>query len=234
VPASRQDNAPPLTPSDLGAWLALSEMTHRVANEYAMAIASISRAAATSESLEVKAALAGAARRLRNYAEAHRALQPPLTADQVSLADYLGRLCTAISRARLRERNISLTLVEEEIDVEADRAWRAALIVSEWITNAARHAFGVQGGAILVELCMSGGMVHCSVADNGRSAARPKDGHGARIVAALAEELGGAVGRRFTAHGTIAELLFPAATSGLTVSAARQTLTWPGELRAAG
>ena len=189
-------------------WLFVEEIEHRVANEFAMAVASISLAAAHSASAEVKSALAEAARRLRDFANAHRSLQPP-GEGPVDLSEYLHRLCMSVARARLNERGIDLNFVGRCADIAADRCWRVGLIVSELITNSIRHAFAERGGAISVEIRSSAGIVQCRVSDNGKAGGGAAPGRGSRIVDALAEELGGVVERHFTASGTTVLLSFP-------------------------
>ncbi len=192
-----------------GAWLAVAEMTHRVANEYAAAVSSLSLAAARSGHPAVTAAISMASRRLQAYAEANRSLQTPLAPGPIDLSEHLRRICEAVIQARLSEKGIALRLIEREIDLEADQCWRVGLIVSELITNAARHAFGDEGGAIVVELAERNGMILCAVTDNGRPPANPQPGQGALIVDALAAELEGTIERRFTPRGTLALLSFP-------------------------
>ena len=199
------------TPRDVSpdAWLFVDEIEHRVANEYAMAMASIRLAAAKSASAETKAALAGASQRLRDFAEAHRALQAPAAAGLVDLPAYLTRLCQALSRASLNERGIRLTLSHQDVELEAGRCWRVGLIVSELITNAFRHGLGDLTGAIAVEIARSSGTILCRVRDNGRPPSVIVPGRGARLVDALAAELGGFIERRFDASGTTVLLSFP-------------------------
>jgi two-component sensor histidine kinase len=189
-------------------WLLVEEIIHRTANEYAAAVASISRAAARCANPDARTALAGAARRLLDYAEIHRALQPPRSAGLADLSIYLRGLCGAIVRARLAERKIHLTLVEESIDIEAEQCWLVGMIVSELITNAARHGLRHGGGGIVVWLSAQNGTVRCLVTDDGRSI-DPTPGRGTRIARALARELGGHINWRFRPSGTAALLHFP-------------------------
>jgi two-component sensor histidine kinase len=123
LPGGRKLGTPALqTPNVLaGAWLAVGELNHRVANEYSAAIAWLSIATTRVANPEAKAALIGAASRLRDFAEVHRALQPPMTGEPVSLAEYLRRLCAALIRTKLAERNIGLRLVEHDIDLDAQQ-----------------------------------------------------------------------------------------------------------------
>ncbi len=189
-------------------WLLVEEITHRVANEYSAAIASISRAAMRCASLDARIALTDAARSLLGSAEVHRALQPPPAAAPADLSQHLRGLCGAIVRARLSERKINLTLVEDAIELESEQCWLVGMIVSELITNAARHGLRHRGGSIVVALSSTNRTVRCRVTDDG-SSINPAPGRGTRIIGALAHELGGTIGWRFSASGTTVLLCFP-------------------------
>jgi two-component sensor histidine kinase len=190
-------------------WLFLAEIEHRVANEFALAVASISLAASRASNLEARAALRGTAQRLSDYADVHRSLQAPNVAGQVELAAYVGQLCAALSRARLDERRVSLTLVADDVAIEAQRCWRVGLIVSELITNCVRHGLSGAGGEIAIQIGRSRGDVLCTVSDNGRATCGAALGRGGQVIDALAKELGGFVERRYGAHGTTVVLSFP-------------------------
>jgi len=200
--------ATPHTPSHIP-WLLVEEIEHRVANEFSMALSSISLAASRSGSAEVKATLAGTARRLRDFACVHRSLQPPLAGGLVDLSEYLEQLCESLVRACLQERGIRLTLLTQNVEITTQRCWRLGLILSELITNAVRHAFADSGGTISVGIQNVDGMVRFQVSDNGRSTAGATPGRGTQIVDALAGELGGRVWREFGSEGTTVLLMFP-------------------------
>jgi two-component sensor histidine kinase len=190
-------------------WLLIAEMEHRVANEYTLAVASLSVAAARTASAEAKEILADVASRLRSYADAHRALQAPMPGGPIDLMAYLRQICHALVRASLCERGIQLTLIEQQMQLEPERCWRVGLIIAELITNATRHAFQGQPGQIIVELASSGGEIQCQVTDNGRPSSNVRQGHGSQIIGALAAELGGTVKRQLGGGGTSILLSFP-------------------------
>lgn len=170
----------------------VEEISHRVANEYAEAIASLTRAAAGTVADETRQALRRAVERLHAHAESHRALLPPM-AGRVNLADYIGRLCAAFSRASLVDRLVRLTLETDEIWLASERAWRVGLAVSELIRNAARHGLRGRAGAITVRITLSHGEMVCLVADDGRMLADLRSGRGMSLVRTLAVELEGSV-----------------------------------------
>jgi len=192
-----------------GPWLYVAEMAHRVANEYTLAIASLSLAAERADSPGAKAALAKAVDRLRSYAAVHRTLQPPTAAGETDLSCHLQMLCSAMVEASLAERGIGLILVDRAISLDSLRCWRVALIVAELVTNARRHAFRGVGGTITVELLAFERSVGCRISDDGQGFSNVDPGCGGFIVGALARELGGRIERESCASGSSILLMIP-------------------------
>ena len=189
--------------------LLLREFSHRINNEFASAIAIVSIASARTDSDLAKTALNDVRDRLYSYAQVHRALAMPERNLQVDAADSISRLCRAMSEARLSAEGIDLTFVEHPIQLDSERCWQMALVVSELITNSARHAFHRKGGSIRVEISQNGPFIQCSVSDNGCAAVGNQPGCGSRIIHALAESLGGTIEQRFGQNGARATLTFP-------------------------
>lgn len=190
--------------------LLLREYSHRINNEFASAISAISTVARRSTTDETRGALALIQDQLLNYAQVHHVLQMPEHSCDMDAADYLRGLCKAISRSKLDGKGIELVLVERKLHMNSEQCWRLGLIISELITNAARHAFDERGGVIRVELRPSRSFVECRVTDNGSSEANIRPGHGLKIVAALARSLGGTIEQRFGPRGATSVLVFPA------------------------
>jgi two-component sensor histidine kinase len=195
--------------SSAEARLLLNEFGHRLNNELASAISVISLAAARSTHDEVKVALTAVQRRLQSYADVHHALQMPEHSTCIDAAAYLRQLCRAISRSKLESSGIELVLVEQRFQMSSERCWRLGLIISELVTNAARHAFRASGGVIRVELLPSRTVVECRVGDNGAAATNITPGRGLRIIEALVEGLDGRIEQRFSPDGTTSILTFP-------------------------
>jgi two-component sensor histidine kinase len=183
--------------------LLLREFTHRINNDFAAAVSVISLAAARSGSDEVKAVLSVVQDRLQSFASVHRALQMPEHGTQIDAASYLRQLCQAISRSKLESRGIRLVLATRPVRMDSEACWRLGMIVSELITNAARHAFGEGGGEIRVELGLSGSFVECVVADDGAAASPICPARGLKIVNALIEGLDGRIEQRSGETGTM-------------------------------
>jgi two-component sensor histidine kinase len=186
----------------------IEEISHRVANEYAEAIASLTRAAAEPATGETRQALRRAVDRLHAHAENHRALLPPRE-EQVNLANYIGRLCAAFARASLVDRQVQLTLETDEIWLASDRAWRLGLVVAELIRNAARHGLRGRAGAITVRITLSHGEMVCLVGDDGHHLSDLRSGRGMSLIRALAGELEGSVDWWPSERGCVACLRAP-------------------------
>jgi two-component sensor histidine kinase len=192
------------------AGLLLREFSHRINNEFASAIGMISVAAAHAGSGEAKAALAAVQHRLHNYALVQHALQMPEHSSRIDAALYLRQLCRAICGSKLNVKGIKLLLVERPFQMDAERCWRLGLIVSELITNSARHAFGDNGGLIRVELLPSRSIIECRVTDNGTSEPILCPGNGTKIISSLVQSLGGTIDQHFGPQGATSVLIFPA------------------------
>jgi two-component sensor histidine kinase len=190
--------------------LLVGEISHRVLNEYTHAIATLSLARARTTDVTARGALAAAERRLRAYADMHRALRPPPADRRCDLGAYLEGVCAALSCASLRDRGVRLTLVPSEAMLAGDRCWRVALIVAELVNNAVRHAFVRGGGRILVEVESLGSTILCRVTDDGRPlSCSPPHGWGRSIVQSLTRTLGGRIEWQFEPSGTQVVLQIP-------------------------
>ena len=147
---------------------------------------------------------------LHNFARVHQALRMPASDDCIDASAYLRGLCDSISRSKLHSRNIKLLLLELPFQMSSERCWMMGMIVAELITNAVRHAFDGQGGAIEVEYRRSGAFVECWVSDNGSaSSADARPGSGLKIIRALAQGLGASFKFNFREHGSQAVLIIP-------------------------
>jgi two-component sensor histidine kinase len=185
------------------------ELTHRMNNEFAAAIAVVSLAAARSPSSEVKSALAVVEARLHSYVQVNRSLQRPSQDTIIDASAYLRGLCQSISRSRLDCRGIELQFVGRPLDMDSERCWRLGMIISELVTNAARHAFGDGGGKIQVELSRRGPLANCRVADDGTAPENIRPGRGFAIVQGLIATLHGTINQHFGPRGSVSDMNFP-------------------------
>jgi two-component sensor histidine kinase len=210
----------------------LHELNHRINNEFAAAISAVSVAAARSSDRAVKAALCGVGELLHHYADVHRALQTPDHDTPVDAATYLHQLCVSISRSKLENREITLALSAQSLQLPAERCWRLEMILYELITNAARHAFEGGGGEIRVAVRLDGAFVKCSVQDNGSAAPNMHPGRGLQIVDALSEALGGCFKQTFGPQGSRSLLVFPHASAPAVIAGETRSGMAPDAKRA--
>jgi two-component sensor histidine kinase len=184
------------------------ELLHRVQNDYTRAIS----LASTMEmrSSEAKDALRQIVDHLLASAKAYHLLWPRPPGELVDFTAEVTGLCRAMVSSILDLDGISLNLsTPGPVLLDGFRCWRANLILSELITNAARHAFNTRGGRISVTVTTSRGQVTCRVGDDGGAPETPKSGHGTHLVDALTKDLEGDIERRYTAIGAVITLSFP-------------------------
>jgi two-component system, sensor histidine kinase PdtaS len=126
----------------------------------------------------------------------------------VDLAAYTSRLCEGMKSALGAGIRFETRL--EPVTVALDRAMPFALILSEVVTNAARHAFPERRGTIAIDLAREGEEIELFVRDDGVGHDHAADarGFGMRLVKSLAVQLGAQVTyeRR---DGTLFRMSFP-------------------------
>jgi two-component sensor histidine kinase len=193
-----------------GDTLLMRELTHRVANDWASAIATLTIAAKRTDNPQVKSLLGDVAGKFHGHVELFRALQVPERDTTIDAAEYLGRLCHSISRSKLDSLKIGLTFAADPLPIKAEYCWRLGMIVVELVTNSARHAFhGEDGALIRVDLSWRGPLAVCRVSDNGSGHAGARPGAGRNIVQELAKSIGGLLDQDFGSHGSTSILQFP-------------------------
>jgi two-component sensor histidine kinase len=203
----------PLSPALPVELVLLEEFAHRVVNEYALAIATLRRAAERAPDCASGELLRDTAERLRAQANAHRALQPPIGEGPCDVAEHLARVCAALTEASLAAAGVRLRLVAEPAELPSERCWRLGLIVAELIHNSLRHGGHRECPEIVVELAQGPGGLRCLVRDNGAFNPSPAVGRGRRVVSALAAGLDGQALWSFTRLGSQVQVLIPAATA---------------------
>lgn len=171
--------------------LLLAEYIHRTANDFATASAEIHLASRMPTPAAVQERLAQAATRLHALASIQRVLQPPRQAS-IDLGNCLCELCYHVAEARFAERGSFIRLQTCEVVLDAERGWALLAIVTELLTNAARHAFHNPGGLVLIEVTRRGDTILCRISDNGVgfATAHRELRMGTAIVEALARGAG--------------------------------------------
>jgi len=189
--------------------LLIRELNHRIRNELTCAISTVSAKAMKTESVVVKAALLDVVDLLTQCADVHGALHMPNRQRLTDAAKYLERLYVSIAKYRLERLAIRGLFSADDLWLEGERCWKLGLIVSELLTNVARHAQFDAEPELRLELLLVGNFVKCRVADNGSAPEPIRRGEGIAIIAELACSLGGRVHTSCAAEGHSFLLTFP-------------------------
>jgi two-component sensor histidine kinase len=161
-------------------------------------------------SVAVKAALLDVVDLLHQCADVHRAQHMPEQGRLTDAARYLQQLCFSITKYRLDRLAIRFLFSADDLRLEGERCWKLGLIVSELLSNVARHAqFDARRPELRVELMLAGNVVKCGVSDNGSAPEPIRRGRGLTIIGELASSLGGRVHTSCAAEGTSFLLTFP-------------------------
>jgi two-component sensor histidine kinase len=222
--------------------LLLRELNHRIKNELTSAIYAVSAKAVQSDSVAVKAALLDVVDLLHQCADVHRALRMPDQGRLTDAARYLQQLCFSITKYRLDRLAIRVLFSADDLRLEGERCWKLGLIVSELLTNVARHAqFDSRHPELRVELLLAGNVVKCGISDNGSAPEPVRCGPGLAIIGELASSLGGRVHTSCAAEGTSFLVAFPLTeaeqrAAGVThvVKLKRRKMRRPQRLQASG
>jgi two-component sensor histidine kinase len=190
--------------------LLLRELNHRINNELTSAICAVSVKAVQSDSEAVKAALLDVVDLLHQCADVHRALHIPDRGRLTDAARYLQQVCFSITKYRLDRLAIHMLFSADDLRLEGERCWKLGLIVSELLTNVARHAqFDARPPELRVELMLAGNVVKCRVSDNGSAPEPTRRGRGLTIMSELVSSLDGRVHTSYAAEGFYVLLTFP-------------------------
>jgi len=201
--------------------LHLREAQHRTANAFQMVSAMIARASrhVTDESSLV--ALRKADAQIHAFALINAMLAASATqgsrADTLCVAAYLRQLCAYLEVACLADRGVSLTFVAAEPQIVAETVCRhLALIATELVLNAAKHAFPArEQGEVRVLLGRGGEGEHLCliVADDGIGIdpAALSAGRGLEFVELLADEIEGTIEAQTSDSGTAFTIMVPTA-----------------------
>lgn len=176
----------------------LREMSHRVKNSLMIVTSMLQLQARDIGDPVLTDHLDEAAHRVSAVARAHDQLFQGADIERMDLGKYVEGICRDLDASVAH--CVIHTEAEHGIDISADRAISAALVVNELIANAAKHAYhGRQDGRIRIAIAgMGKDRISISVRDEGAGLppgfdlANPK-GLGMRIVTSFVKQLGGTI-----------------------------------------
>ena len=173
------------------------EADHRIKNSLQLVAALLRLQSGRAADPLTRAALEAATARVRAVAEAHRALQNSADLRSVQLHDMLRDLAAAA--AALHPGADIRILAPEGLSLDAERAIPLALVLSELVTNALKHAYPEdQGGPVYLMAEANGDRLLAVVADDGRGMAEGGAAHGSlgeTVVRSLARQIGASLSR---------------------------------------
>lgn len=170
--------------------LVLRESHHRMKNTLTLLGASVRRDFTRARSGDMSAAVERFERRLVAFGRLYQLLSNDDDHSTISVEEFFENLCGALSEALLEPAGIRCEAAIESGTLPASQCHRLALMLTELVTNAAKHAFPDRKDALIrVDvICRDGGWL-CTVADNGIGATAPLQGTGSRILEGLARSI---------------------------------------------
>ncbi|HYG89802.1 MAG TPA: sensor histidine kinase [Azospirillum sp.] len=175
----------------------LKEVQHRVKNNLQV-ICSLLRLQAARLDDRSRVAFDESLRRIQSMSLVHELLYRSPEPARINFADYLRQLCDSLART-LGPTPVRVTVEAEDWILDVDRAMPLALIASELVSNALRHAFpGGHAGTVVVVLKPGPDGVQMEVCDDGvglpadlpapPATARRRNGLGLVLVQSLAKQ----------------------------------------------
>ena len=173
----------------------VKEMNHRVKNSLALVVGMLRLQARQNSDPEFVQHLEDATLRVGAIARVHEQLYQSADVERFDVGRYIEAICTDLS-ASFSQCKIHVQ-AQGGLIIPTDRAISSALIVNELVSNAAKHAYQGHGaGDVWVNVAATGvNSFFIAIRDEGGGL--PKGAHfgngkglGARMVRALAEQLG--------------------------------------------
>ncbi|MCC6471040.1 MAG: hypothetical protein IT563_22175 [Alphaproteobacteria bacterium] len=196
----------------------LQEVTHRVKNSLQLTASLLRLQQNNVRDQPTREYLSDAQTRVLTIARLHEHLYQAGNFRQVELKRYLGTICADVGGA-LPGHQISFKSSFGSALVPVDLAIPIALVLTELLTNAMKHAFSGDAGSVAVSLDGDGESGRLEVADNGRGLPLDFDLHqaqglGMRIVLGLVKQANGEISVDSGQTGTRFEVRFPLSGGG--------------------
>ena len=190
----------------------LHEVNHRAKNSIQIAISLLNLQRAASDDPQVRLSLASAVERLGHIARVHSMLYGH-TPDQqaIDFGEYLKSFCDELREALAGD--IEVVCEEtDELTLDSRRAVNLALITSEGVTNALKHAFPQDRGGSVSVSCVRYGAEHgkLTIQDDGIGMPNGTGDHqmGLKLIQTLVKGIEGALSID-SGEGTRLEVRFP-------------------------
>lgn len=177
--------------------LLVQEASHRVKNSLAVLSSMLRMKANFSETSTEAEALGDASDRVIAVARTHDRLWREAGGDTIDLGALLTDVCETLTE---QLGQIEIRCSAESIEVSPDHAVSFALLLTELVTNAAKHAYGDGGGVVHVQLQRDGAERLLTISDEGVGLAPDfsietagEKSLGMNLIQALTQSVGGTI-----------------------------------------
>ncbi|MET4519004.1 sensor histidine kinase [Bradyrhizobium sp. I1.7.5] len=192
--------------------LVLRESHHRMKNTLTLLGASVRRDFSRPGTRDMSGAVDRFEQRIVAFGRLYQLLSDSDSLTAVSVEAFLENLCEALSEAVLEPAGIRCEAAIESGALPASQCHRLALMLTELVTNAAKHAFPDRNDALIrIEMTNRDGAWLCTVADNGIGATGPLQGTGSRILEGLARSIDARLQGEASQGGTRVTIVMPTA-----------------------
>lgn len=194
--------------------LVLRESHHRMKNTLTLLGASVRRDFTRAGTKDMSVAVDRLERRIVAFGRLYQLLSDNDDLALISVEAFFGGLCGALSEAVLEPAGIRCEASIESGTLPAWQCHRLALMLTELVTNAAKHAFPNKKSALIrIEVANREGSWLCTVTDNGVGAVGPLQGAGSRILEGLARSIGARMQGEAGQGGTRVTIAMPLAVA---------------------
>jgi two-component sensor histidine kinase len=191
--------------------LVIREAHHRMKNTLMLLAASVRMDFRRAGIEEFPAAVDRFERRVVAFGKLYHLLSGGEHSETISIAGFFEPLCKALSETVLEPAAIRCVAAIQDGKLSATQCHRLGLIVTELVTNAAKHAFpDKKAGLIRVEALHRNRCWCITVTDNGRGTTGSPQGTGGRILASLARSIRAQLHYEACQDGTRVKIVVPA------------------------
>jgi two-component sensor histidine kinase len=193
----------------------LAEMNHRVANSLALVAGLLRLQAGATNNEQLREALTETQNRISAIAGMHRSLYTSEHVNDVAMDRYLHALIKDLSSTVDTRQNLIEIVVEADpIELPADKAVSAGMIVSELVTNALKYAYpdGMAGKIHVSFKQQNNETARLAVEDHGVGLASEHNnvastGLGQKIIKSMADAIGSGIHYPARPQGAVAEVM---------------------------
>ncbi|WP_234681067.1 sensor histidine kinase [Bradyrhizobium monzae] len=194
--------------------LVLRESHHRMKNTLTLLGASVRRDFTRAGTRDMSVAVDRLERRIVAFGRLYQLLSDNDDLAMISVEAFFESLCGALSEAVLAPAVIRCEASIANGMLPAWQCHRLALMLTELVTNAAKHAFPNKKGALIrIEVANHEGSWLCTVTDNGIGATGPLQGAGSRILEGLARSISARMQGEAGQGGTRVTIAMPSAAA---------------------